>query len=861
MSLFKFKQIHSVRWIPLIYVILLGLNSCWFFSGNLPSENESPFRILIGGFFIFFVPGLIWGDVLEFRSRHMLETLALAFALTLTIEGFLLLIPFCLGLTINVWVIVLLLFTAIGIVLQLKERTKELQLATPLFSIFKQPLQRYNVRTTLIGILLLGLCYGTYRWGEDLSDILGEKLLQAVFVRYYYSLPLVLRDLGITPGAPPTNLIQFWEYLLAGWATLINLDPLPLFFRARCIIPILGLAGMYLLIKNIFLNRKKSEVIFWGCLMMSLGRLMLLSPSKFDWVKQDFSRGLTAFMGTVHHSDAAMDALLPVWIALSLMAFRRPVWRNFLLLTGVSVAGFMWHPREFFQVVLYVGIVGIICVFYSTPHKKIVLKRWILLFLLFCIVAGGFAFIASRVYSKTAQGYDEFKVKQRALSLAVRPEHLAGIRNLFNFPFHLILSSALAPDTFFSQDQIVREFQQDWQDALWLVLSACAVPILIGWGEVHDKFLALFYCILWFLALCWNFSMLLLIVLTYSEVHMSTPRILYLFAYLLIADGLYVLSQRLSKRIKNLHASVFVAGIVALGLGGGVQLWWISGKPHFFMLSIALSLAVWLSGWQALFPKMPVPILSLLSIGLVGYWWWTTSQRHVWLTLSILGCLIFMSLLLAVYPGIQQKIRILLFPTHDSRSKKYSQAFVYITALTSIFCFCLPILGTEQIRMISHVLTVSRPAARWFGSDNYLGFSNELISFLREMPPKQNFLVYPLGRGLVSLYAPQYVAIFPSGICSTAINAMADLNQIKAGQHPLYPPPNLRKFDSTAINHAAVTTWLNLRKIDYIFIQKDYYANLLPYFERFPDDYEIVFHSPGHQEVIIRYRRKDRVVS
>lgn len=820
-------------------------------------EQESFIRILWGGFFIFLLPGFIWHDILGFRCRHVLERIALSFALTLTIEVLLLPIPFFFRSTINIWIELLLFISALGLIIQFFQIKPRL-LDYRKFSFPLSQLSLWNINSLIVILVLILISYGTYKWGENLTDIEGEKLLQFIFVRYYYSMPLHIPDIGIFRGYPPANLIQLWEFLIAGWAALIKIDPLPLYFRARFVIPCLGLSAMYLLLRNIFSSRMKLEILFWGIIIMCFGWFILLSPSTFDWVKADPFRGLTAFMGTVHHSDAAMDVLLPLWVGLLVMTFCKPVWRNYLLLAGIIVAGFMWHPREFFQVALYTGIFGVMLCLFPTPHKKIILKRWGIILSIFCIVAMCFALAVSQMDTKTSQGYNQYTIRQTALGYAFLPENIIGIRNLFNFPFHLMLSFPLKPDTMVNREQLSTVFRQNWHDSLWLILSAFAVPILIGWGNRCDKFLALFYGILWFVTLGWNFSMLIVIVLTYSEFHMSTPRVLYLFAYILIADGLYVLLLRLSRGFRNLQTSFLVVG-GGLGMGLLTHYWWTSGKPHFFTLSMILSVGVLLSGGLALFPKTPLPVILLVGTGLLCYWWWTTSQRRVWMTVSIFGLLFIISGLLSVYPKIQQRIIASLFTTRaKGHRERCSQTLVFITIVGSTFCFFLPILGGEYMRIMPQLLKISRPPAVWFEQNNYLGFSTKLIHFLRALPPKQIFLVYPLGKGLVSLYAPHYTVVFPGGICSSVISATPDLNEVRNGKHPLYPQGELENLNPESIKHDVVTTWLEQRKVDYILIQQDYYAYLLPYFRRFPDDYEFVFHHPEYQEIVVRYRKKNK---
>src|SRR5262249_22044603 len=149
-----------------------------------------------------------------------------------------------------------------------------------------------------------------YRWGENVADLGGEKYLHMMFVRYYHDMPLVLGNLGIDRGSPPPNLVHLWEFLLAGWARCIQVDPLPLFGRARMVVPVLGLAGMSLLTRVVFVRRQATVAAFAGVLVLYLAQLVTQAGS-LAWVRAvDPTRGVFAFFGSAHHGDTAMDILL-----------------------------------------------------------------------------------------------------------------------------------------------------------------------------------------------------------------------------------------------------------------------------------------------------------------------------------------------------------------------------------------------------------------------------------------------------------------------------------------------------------------------------------------------------------------------
>lgn len=584
-----------------VFLIILAINFFWFVSGGAPLETEAPFRFIVGSMFIFLLPGMLWGEILGFRSKHVLETIALSFAITLVLELILLPVAFLFQSTIRLWIALLfaLSLSAVVIVLFKFRNNKETTFLDPLWNIFSQP-HPLNIMTPALILILVTVSYGTYRWGENITDIDGEKLLHMSYVRYYFSMPMVLQNLVLAKGVIPLNLIHLWEYLVAGWAALVNVDPLVLFYRARFVIPILGFSGMYLLIANIFPSRAKAEAIIWGVLLMCLGWFALLSPSNLDWVKQDPFRGIMSFMGTAHHADSAMEILVPLLCGLALLAFRKPGWRSFSLLAGVLVASFMWHVREFFQMAVYVGIFGITLLFIPDIDRKKLLMRLGFILAVFLVIAIVFFAIMSLALPVHPHSYDEFKLKELALSYAI--QNFMDIRSLFHFPVDLRLTQGLDKNAFITGPQISYLFSNSWNFFLWLVLSAVAIPLLVIKGGKEDKHLSMFYILLWFLVLCWGFSQLLLIVLTYSEINFTAPRMVYVFSYIVISASFCLAFQLFDPSGRK---RLILSLIALLAAGFVVKFWWSTGLPLARILSILFSIIFVISFILLMYPKMP----------------------------------------------------------------------------------------------------------------------------------------------------------------------------------------------------------------------------------------------------------------
>ncbi len=650
-------------------------------------------RIILGAFLIFLVPGLIWGEVFCLRSSHLLQTIALSLALSLSIETILLPIPFLLEGTINSWLISVGLVSLFG--LFLITRRKMFEFIPTLFKDLS--ISDYFI----IGILFL-MSFASYRFGENITDIDGEKLIHLTYLRYYFAMPMNLGDLSIIPGMTPPNIIYLWEYLLAGWSTVVGLDPLAIYERSRFVIPILGLSSMYLLIKTLFVSLVKTKLVFFSVLLMCCGGFGLFGTPALNWIKEDSLRGLFSFMGSAHHADTAMEILLPLNLAIGLMAFKE---KKYLpLMTGILFATFLWHVREFFQVGIYLAILGIMLLLI-----RFNLKRWLYLWspvILVALFFGIFALVTSR-----AEGVNhEIELKKIALSYAVLPENLVGFRLPFNFPSDLRVTMGLNPERVLLSNQITSIFNSDWHLWPWLILSFLSLQILYFFGNKEDKALGLFYTLSWFILLCWNFTMLLLIVFTYSEINFTTPRMIYLFAYIIIGDALYLVLWNVLK-----------------------------GRKRAFFY-------------------------------------------------SILSCLAFFSMFLG----------------HEYRKNIVS-------------------------------LRIENRNIDWFGPKNPFEMSPDLIIYIKTMPLKQRILVDPIGKGIFSIYSPQYLAVLPQLMGATVIRQ--DFTQAV--------------FNTDTLDFALIEKWLKNKKVNFIIIQGDHYNKLAFFFQSLKDNYKIVFDNK--KEMVVQF--------
>ncbi|MHC9543609.1 MAG: hypothetical protein AB9903_29205 [Vulcanimicrobiota bacterium] len=851
--------------------LLLALATGWFKSRGVPIEVEDPLRIVLGGIIIFFIPGLIWGEFLGLRPTHSLETLAWSFIISLSIEFVAMLAAFMLAVTITAWVYMVLGASLAGLVLLLLRFRKEepFRFVEPLMSPLEKSLKE-NVSHLLILVTMAFIARGAYAWGEDLFSINGEKLLHILFVVKYYSLPLVLPDLSVGPHVAAANMVNFWEFLIAGWARLIHCDPLPLFFRARFIIPLAGLPSMFLLTKSITDDDRKAEGVFWTIILMVLGWWVLLSPSSLDYIKNEHLRGALAFMGTVHHADSAMDMLIAPCAALLFMLVRRTTLIHMALFAALLAITFLWHVREFFQIAMYAGILGLSILLFPSEEKKKMLKCWSVSIITIVAVAVILLVAMKLTVPHTAFGYDEMTLKKTALSYAVMGKSLLGVRNLFCFPSILALSSTQTPGIIMDAATVFRMIPE-WHVMPWLALSLMAALALAFLGIREERRFSLFYLLLWFLSLSWTFSMLIIFVLTYSEIMIGTPRILYIFSYIITGLGFTLLARYSVTEDRHSYYPLIFPLLVILS---AVIVEGLMKKGFFIPLSYLLSLGA-LGAFIAL--VVPAGVWKRLkrsgepSMAKGGGSSPGTGSSQAKGGGSLPGTGSSQAKGGGSSPGTgssqkngrnsaQQKAGTSSLPGGAGRAPW--PGAVYLLCLLSL----LPFLWKDYGIRVSELVFEHRAQPDWYGDLNPFGYSKELITFIRKASPKSTFLVDPFGKSCLFVYAPHYTVIMPS-VITTLISAEKARKDAKQGKHPLFRPETLDYGESeesssqSPVNHEEACRWLETNDVQYVLAEGNYYRKLSGYFLSHPESYRIVFENKANKEVVAEFKGVSRKVT
>ncbi|MGN7613863.1 hypothetical protein ACQZV8_17470 [Magnetococcales bacterium HHB-1] len=515
--------------------------------------------------------------------------------------------------------------------------------------------------------------------------------------------------------------------------------------------------------------------------LLALGEYYLASPSNLDWLKSgDITRGVMAFTGTAHHADSAMDILLPFGLAVIMLALRFFSLPHILLVAIIFVLSFLWHPREFFQIGIFLGICGGMIFFEPKEKRKRKWLEWIGLLLLAAMIAVSivvwyFAILSPEAYTHHA---DEGSLKINILAQALNPAHIFGFRFPFFFPMHVSTNTTT--------------LNAAWQLFPWLMLTASGAIALVFYGNRQDKQITQVFLATWILLFSWNFSILATMALTYSEMMTTTPRIIYIYAYILLAAGLFVFCKRISNALYP--SGPIVATAVTL-------LFLLAGFVFHQLISQA------------------IPIESFVLA----------------MTLSIL--IVLATVLLAVHP------------TSVCETVRPPSPLI----ATLMLSFLLPILIPNYLNVLPRLATYTRPAMEWYNQRSVLGLSQELIHFMQSTPPKDLVMVHPLGDAVTSIYSAQWrLSTVPMNVIDTIRRDSPIKILTRKDEHPLFPERSSYgpHFTLDRFDHHKILCFTKNAGASTILIEKSDYRWIKPYIVSHPESYAIVFDHSDKGELV-----------
>jgi len=783
----------------------IALSAFLFLSTSVPLQIESPARIVIGAMMVFVVPGLLWGEIIGFRARHTLEVIAISALVSLVIAFILLIPPLMMATRIDAWVFGVLAVSSVGLMLCVRRliRGQPFRLVAGLFGRSQAflPGCRMTSQLAMTAIVAI-LSWGAYRWGEDMFDLGREKFLHAVYVRYYFDMPLDVSMIFPVKGVASLNIIQFWEFLMAGWAKLAGMDPLPLYCRARFVVPILGLSGVYLTVRRLFVSRFKAEFVFWIVLLLAAGFFMLHEPSSFDVVRCDPTRGAFCFMGVNHHAETAVEILLPLGMALLLMCLKQPNLRNYVVLIGFLGVTLLWHAREFFQLGISMGIFAAVLLIYPWHDRMTSIRRLAIVISAFVLTALAYLFVSGTIVSHESLAYDEGLIKRTALAYAFTWESLLSVRSFFNFPTIYLIFGWGNLEPAIGVHGLNRLSGANYFAPL--ITAALAVPIIVAWGRKDDRRAALWLLLLWLCFLCWNFSMLMILFVSYAEIFMWPVRHIHLLAYIVTGAGVFWIASRAYERYSRSIVKFLFLCLIMACAGYYFDFWLRSIMMRRWGGDIRLfSLVMWTS------------LVYLLAARPFG-------RRDDGSVTSVI----------------------------PERKRGAKLALMLGLSCTALF----PVIGNDLAGTFYRCATFSRPDMQWFSRRNVFGLSEELLRFVRALPQRQHIMVDPQGRGALALFAPHYLDVLPAEISAIFVQYNARFEAIR-GRHILFNP-QVAKGIGDAVErerlHAALREYIRAKEIDCIFVEKRFYAALRPFFETYREEFAIVFDNPVKGEMIVQ---------
>jgi len=801
------------RVIIALCALLTVICACWLY-GDGRRDYENDRHIILAGLFVCFVPGLVVGQLLNYRSRHPWQTAGVAFALSMLVELLIVAPIMAVGGTITSWSILLLAAVALGLG-EIARRSARGDALLFLTSLVRLPRGSFGDRLVNLLVIAVPIVVGAlaYRWGEPrLMTMGGETLLHISYLRMYHDSPLVFENLGIDRGLSPPNLVHLWEFLLAGWARLSGTDPLPIFFRARAIIPLIGLGSLYWLALGVFQNRRHATAVFLSIAVMAASGLILAGKS-MNWINAfDPTRGVLLFYGTSHHADAALDMLLPLGGAAALGFFRRRSLNNALVLVAVLTIAFTMHAREFLQTGYYVGLMLPTILLCAGRAMRSVLRAWGATLGLVAATAIVCVALSATLVSNASHGYDENAIRRRAVESIAQPQNLVGVRNLFHFPYHLMFSSTLDATQIFDEAFMQKYLVRDSYDDPYLYLTAAALVVAALLGRPADRRLALYTYGIWFLTLCWNAGMFAVMALTYSEFYMSTPRLIHIPAYLTIGAALTALASHPTRLLRQALRRVAPSGTLATALG--ILVCGVAG----------LLIGERFDGWS----RTDAPITA-------GEPGWTHAE---WISVVVpVACLVG---LVALYRGVRAP-RVALLPA-------------VVLAVT----FFKPSLERAHETYQKNHLSKRQPPANWLRHNNVLLVSPGLIDWTRKLPAWTKVFVHPRENEFLSIHAPIYLAVSP---CGTVVRDAAEQTAIVEGRHYLYvvpwnDPREGAVSEAAKIDHAEVLRRLRESRVDYLVVSRARYDGYLgAYVRRHPEDYTPVYDNREARELVVAVKR------
>jgi hypothetical protein len=646
----------------------------------------------------------------------------------------------------------------------------------------------------LLVALLLTVLY--YRWSDDVAQVGWEVGLHLAWARQYASAePLGIGVSVVRPDLQVPNIFFLWEFALACVSRVSHLDIVPVFLRARALVPGLGLGALALMARA-FLGTAGSRLDLSPvlALLVALRSLMLEPwPQTFSWLARE-GRYPGFLVGSVHHSDTAMDVLLPLLLAALFAFLRSGRGLHAGLLAAGLTAGFFWHPREYFQVVWYGVIAALVDLVLRSAGRRgfAPLKRHaglgaVLLGVTALLIA------ISHGASSSRDSTAELQTKVRVVGAVGR-----GLED--PVPFLSAHSPWRAPTLVMAGTSSLKT--QPPQVFSFMMLSVLSAAVLAGFGRRREVWLAAFFLTLWWLTLCVPVIQQLLILATYSEILVSQMRFLIAPAFLLVGLGLFRCGSAVMTRFTR------TGPLVALALGLSWALLWT---------------------WEGDGSWLRMGVLNALFLGSAALVAWRLDRRA---------------------PGDS--------PSRLGRPRAASIGWMILFLLpASVHTGSLPVAAWWDLhRDPMSLFGDSNPSGLSPALIDHFRSRVPARSMVQvfpghrlvpSSPPAAADDVRPLS--MPSLFAPIYQRPL---IGSIHLDAQ-EFRDARAGRHAVY---SILTEDACASGRLLLVA--RARGLDFILLQDRYYRSASCLSDRDPDHFFVSFDNPSHREALLGVRREAR---
>lgn len=517
--------------------------------GLAPDQSEPVWRIVAAGVFVTIIPGYCLRRALRRRVRQPIEEIAHASALSLGIAA----------------VIAAAVVAAGGSVRHFVGALFALSLAT--FSVgLARTCSRGPVPAGLpftwpdgwIAALIGIFSVAAYRWASPVEGLDWEVGLQMIYVRQVASgLPTTLPEIWLRADIPLPNFFFLWEYLLGAIAAIAQTDALMAAARSRWLIPAIGIPAFFFWVRVVTNSTALARRVVAVVLALVATQFINIAPDPLARLNEQ--RPLFSFLGTVHHSDVALDLLLPLLLGHVWMCLRRPSAGRAGLLALLLFATFLIHPRELFQVAWYAALAGPVMLIAARGSRRRVLAGWLTVCLVIVVTAGAVG-LAARVGPATRSAQADEWESKRALAGRLVDSATVYTEPLMRFYVHGTSPAPTNPPNTHG----------------WLLLTAVSLPLL-WWAAPRVSWIGPYFMALWWLTLSFGWSQMLLQVLTYSEITMTKVRFLPVFGFVVLAlaiVGLVHAGRAIVPRRWRSTTAHAVGLCLAAAAGAGIAVAW-----------------------------------------------------------------------------------------------------------------------------------------------------------------------------------------------------------------------------------------------------------------------------------------------